>query len=278
MKRISLSRRNALLSPRSLGAGAIALLVAVLAFALRGLFPDTFLTLVEPFAATGAFVAKETRVLGVAVGGAGNLVNERDRLLEDNLALTAQNQMLAAQVASLSALLGDARPATPAAEGLVLSVVMRPPESPYDSLVVAGGSAEGVARGMEAFGNSLVPIGTVESVSTHFSRITLFSSPGTSLAAWVGANRVPLTLSGAGAGAFTANAPRAANIAAGDPVYAGGPGALPVGVVRKVGGDPASPVETIYIAPAANPFSLTSVVVRAAAPAFSVALTCATST
>lgn len=276
MKKTFLSRRNALLSPPGLGAGSLVLLLAVLALLLRGLFPDTFLLIMRPVFSVGNFISFETRSVSTALSGAATLTNERDRLSEQNLALAAENQVLAQKVAALSALLGDTHVAAPG-NALVLDVVARPPESPYDSLVVSGGSADGVVVGMEAFGNGMVPIGSVESVTAHFARITLFSAPGVSLSAWVGASHTPLTLSGRGAGAFAAAAPRSSPIMKGDVVFAPGAGALPLGVVRTIGGDAASPTETVFITPSANPFTLSSVVVRASAPDFAAALSCATS-
>jgi len=146
--------------------------------------------------------------------------------------------------------------------GVVAGVVARPPESPYDSLVLAAGSNAGVALGMEAFGLGGVPIGVVSSILADFSRVTLFSAPGMNTAGWVGRAHLPLTIVGVGAGAMNAAAARPAGIAIGDTVFAPGPGMLPIGTVVRIDSDPSSPSVTLRIQPALNLFSVSWVTVR----------------
>jgi cell shape-determining protein MreC len=115
---------------------------------------------------------------------------------------------------------------------------------------------------MEAFGAGGVPLGKVTSVLSDFSRATLFSSPEMTTNGWVGSAKVPLTITGSGAGTMSASLARSADVSVGDTVSISGPGMLPVGVVVRIDSDPSSPAVTLRITPAVNPFSITWVLLR----------------
>jgi len=132
----------------------------------------------------------------------------------------------------------------------------------YDTLVLSAGTHAGINKGMGVYGVGGLPLGVVSGVTSDFSRATLFSSPGVSVAAWVGNDHTPITLVGAGGGAYTARLPRSASIAVGDAVFLSGPGAIPVGTVIRVGGEASDPLATLFIRPATNPFSITWVTLR----------------
>jgi len=197
------------------------------------------------------------------------LVAQNEKLTDENAALANENHTLLQKEKAVAAL-GDS--------GIIAGVVARPPESPYDTLVLAAGSNAGVTFGMEAFGAGGIPLGIVSSVLADFSRVTLFSAPGVVTNGWVGAGSMSLALTGSGAGTFSAVIPRAANVAVGDTVFISGPGALPVGEVRRIDSDPSAPSVTLRIAPALNLFSTTWVVLRDTGTAFSEMPACATST
>ena len=276
MKKTFLAKRNALMTPAGFSAGAAALaFVAALAL-VRFVFPGLFLLAVSPFWSAGNALSVATHPFFASVGDARALSAQNETLTAENQALANENRALSDKVASLAALLGDTSGSPALVSGIVSGVVARPPVSPYDTFVLGRGTDDGVARGMEAFGDGGVPLGVVTSVTAGFSRVTLFSAPGESLAAWVGSAHTPVELTGAGAGAFSARSPRAAAIHEGDAVYAPGPGGLPIGSVRKIAGDPAAPTVELDIAPALNPFSQTWVVLRDASGGLVSALTCAT--
>lgn len=270
-------RRNALLSSGGISAGAVALVLALLCVLARFALPGAFTRAAAPLLGAGAYVSGATDAFLSSFRDAMQVSAQNRALMSQVQSLSVENRTLTDKVASLSALLGDSSK-SPSASGIIANVVARPPENPYDALTLGKGSADGVALGMEAFGDSGVPLGTITWVGSGFSRLTLFSSPGASLSAWGSTAHVPLTLSGAGAGAFTASAPRASGLAEGDAIYAPGTDALPIGTIRRIGGAAASPEETLYIAPAANPFTLVYVVLRASPPALMSALAPATTT
>ncbi len=253
----SYSRRRGILSGRGTLATAILALVVVVVIGLRYVAPGALATIAEPLWKGGAYL---TAAAGNAVSltSKTELTKERDADATENASLTAQNAALEARVADLTALLGTR---TEAGSGIAAGVLARPPVAPYDVLVVDQGSSDGVVEGALVHGIGGTPIGTVASVSTHSARITLYSARGIQTAAWAGANRVPVTLTGDSAGAFEATLPKDAGVAAGDAVYVAASGAFPIGTITKVESDPSNPDVSLDIRPYTNPFSLTWVTI-----------------
>ena len=275
MKKTSLAKRNALLSAADVSWGVRALIIVILLVAIRFLAPNTFWSAVAPAYRGADALGAASHSFFAGFVDASALALENDQLRTDNLALAGQNQALLQEISDLKAL-GAVLEKAPS--GVVAGVVARPPESPYDTLVLEGGTAQGIAAGQEAYGPGGVPIGIVSSVLADFSRVTLFSTPGASSLGRIGASSTPITIMGEGAGALAATASRAANIREGDNVFGPGPAAPPIGTVMRVESDPSSPAVTILIQAAVNPSSITWVRLRPAPTSFGSTLSCATST
>jgi cell shape-determining protein MreC len=254
MKKILFQRRsNAILSPSGVSLGAFLILLALLVAGLRFIFPGMFIAITAPVFHAGSAVTAFATDVRASFANAAALMSERDNLRSQNEALMNENLALTARVSDLAVLLGEA-PVAP--QGIVAGILSRPPETAYDTLILGAGSTSGVSSGMRVLAQGGVPIGTVDSVTASSARVTLYSSPGRALAAWVGKTRIPLTLSGAGGGVFLAAAPKAAGIVAGDIVYVAGGGAEPIGRVRAVRTNASSPSATLLIAPTVNLFSV----------------------
>lgn len=258
MKKTFLSQRNALLSPRGISPGMIAIAFVVVIVLVRLVFPDVLLRILHPVFAGGSGVTTAVRSFSAGFRDSAKLSYTNDQLADENTALVLQNRALTEQIADITKTLLTA----PRTAGVLAGVVARPPIAAYDTLVVAAGSDTGVVEGMEAFGPGGTPLGIAKDVANSFTRITLFSAHGNSVAGWAGSSRVPLTLVGEGGGAFSAKVPKDANIHEGGAVYVPGPGAIPMGIVTRIDSDPSSPSATLRITPAANIFSITWVVLK----------------
>lgn len=195
----------------------------------------------------------------VSLDSRAELMEERDHLLRENEALRNQSATFAARAADLERLLG-AR--TERAGGTLAGVLARPPVSPYDVLIVDQGSEAGVRIGSTAYGPGGVPLGTVTSADAKTSRVTLYSHTGNVTEGWAGANRIPVKLTGTGAGGFDAEIPGTAGALVGDQVFVPGPGALPIATITEVVTDPSSPSVVLRIRSQINPFSLTWVTIQ----------------
>lgn len=224
-----------------------------------GLAALVMVALLVRLLAPGALTA-----LSVPLSGAGNALAGMLVSLEDAQAVRAERDRLREEVETLrneraaqEALLRDAG-AADEGTGVLAGVIARPPMTPYELLVVAAGTRDGVSEGDVALVRG-VPVGRVERVTAGSAHIRLFSAPGQATEGWVGEARLALTLTGAGAGAFAAEASREAPIEEGATVYLPGPGPRPVGHVRSVERTPASPSALVHIAPLINVFSITAV-------------------
>ena len=247
-----------LLSPGVIQGAVLIGVTIVVLFAVRIVFPNALSGMVAPLWQAGSNGAESAGTLTGFFTGTQALVRERDRLAQENASLKAEHHILVSKDQDLLRLLGG-RTETPPA--IVAGVLARPPVSPYDVLVVDRGTKDDVSVGAHVFGNGGTPLGTVASASDHASRILLYSAPGISTSAWVGATRVPITLVGQGSGAFYALVPRDAQVTEGDEISVAGPGALPVGTVFEVERDPSATKIRVRIKPIAQPFSTTWVTI-----------------
>ncbi|MES2994993.1 MAG: rod shape-determining protein MreC [Patescibacteria group bacterium] len=236
----------------------IVLGVVVLLFILRTVFPGVLTALAAPFWSAGNALTGGAGDFASIFGDKAILTQERDTLARENASLREQNAVLTARVADLTQLLGG-RPE--ASNSILAGVMARPPVSPYDTLVLDAGERAGVRIGASVQGAGGIPLGTIESLADNSSRVLLYSAPGRVTQGWVGENRAPISLEGAGAGAFRTSVPRENAVVVGESVYVAGPGALPIGTVVRVETDPSSPRAVVHIKPVAHLFSTTWVTV-----------------
>lgn len=236
----------------------LVLIFAIVVFALRFLLPGAFFALANPLFKTGTALTGSTGNVLASFASNAQLAHENRDLAAEVESLQNQNAALTARTQDLTKLLGGEGQSVP---GITAGVLARPPLSPYDTLEVAAGSADGVTAGSPVFAQGGVPIGVVQSKTAHTALIALLSSPGKNTDAWIGANRIPITLMGVGGGAFIATIAKNAAITTGDGVYVSGPGAIPMGTVVKVDSDPSSPSVTLRIQPTVNIFSVTWVMI-----------------
>jgi cell shape-determining protein MreC len=182
MKKTFLARRNALLSSTTgLSWGLVALACVLLLVLVRFVAPNFFLHLSTPFSTASSATNGKVRAFVAGFRNTSALAERNTQLVYENQALAFENQTLIARIEDMGKF---ADPALP--EGVMAGVLARPPESPYDTLVLSSGLDDGIALGMRVFGPGGVPIGTISQVTADFSRVTLFSSPGVVTGGWVG--------------------------------------------------------------------------------------------
>lgn len=255
MKKTFLARRNALFSSAKISFGVFALIFAVSMLLLRILAPNFFWHIFTPIFSAANTTTEASHSFFNGFRNTAKLALQNEMLIRENFALKNHNQAMLEKVRSVSGLVSGV-------DEIIAGVIVRPPESPYDTLVISAGAEDGVAEGMKAFGYGGVPIGAVSSVLNNFSRITLFSAPGMSTNGWVGNESIPIIIKGAGAGAMNVSIPRSADIRVGDIVFVSGPGKLPIGSIVRIDSDMSSPSIILRIMPSLNLFSISWVVVR----------------
>ncbi len=186
--------------------------------------------------------------------GAGEVSNLRAQLAQMQARL-ADRDLLYKEVLELRERLGRAD--APQAR-LLAGVLLRPPWTPYDTLLVDAGEDLGVVQGafVSAGGQGLV--GRVSEVYATAARVELFSAPGVSYQATLNGT-LPVAVEGQGGGSLRAEVPAGTQVAVGDTVSFPG---LMGGVVARVSATEARTGESfiiIYMALPANPADLRAV-------------------
>ncbi len=149
---------------------------------------------------------------------------------------------------------------------LVLAAVLEKPFlSPYDTLIVDAGSADGIARGDKVLADDASTyIGYISDVFDNQSKITLYSSPGEKVEVLIGTNSVLKEALGAGSGNFTVEMPREADVKEGDSIVIPSISPNVFGVVEKINFKEADSFQTVLFKNPINIAELKWVLVLAA--------------
>lgn len=164
-------------------------------------------------------------------------LTDRNALQQENLALKAQFGR-------------DGR-----AQGILAGVLVRPPATPYDTLIIDAGKSEGILMGDAVSAGGTTRIGVVREVYEHTARVVLYSAPGESYQALLG-GKVPISLVGEGAGSMSAEVPAGTTVPLGTSVVASGIASSFIGTVSHVEMHDGESFETIYVQLPVNLFSL----------------------
>ena len=85
---------------------------------------------------------------------------------------------------------------------VIASVLTRPPQSPYDSIIIDVGSNDSISLGSEVSLSEGPILGTVSEIFPKSAKVKLFSSGGEETSAILERGNVPITLVGIGGGNF----------------------------------------------------------------------------
>ncbi len=134
--------------------------------------------------------------------------------------LNAQLAALELENAELRQLVGkrmEGDKATDAATNeVVATVLMRPPQLPFDSLVISTGIEDGINVGDQVYAFSSFPIGEIVSVNNSTSIVRLFSAPGNKIEVLIGTTTTAVIAEGRGGGNFFLKLPKVTEITKGD--------------------------------------------------------------
>ncbi len=167
----------------------------------------------------------------------------------DRAALAAQNEHLLAQLGRIVA-----------GKTVIAGVLMRPPATPYDTLLLDAGTREGVTEGATVLSGASA-IGLVKDVYDTTSRVVLFSSPGNEFQSLLNVT-TPVAMQGVGAGSIMGQVPAGVSVKVGDPVSLLGVGGSFGGSVSHISMQEGASFKTIYVQLAKSVFELTFVTIR----------------
>ncbi|MGB3922263.1 MAG: rod shape-determining protein MreC [Minisyncoccia bacterium] len=136
---------------------------------------------------------------------------------------------------------------------IVATVLTRPPQSPYDVVVIDAGLDESLAVGSKVFLPEGVFLGTVSEVFYSQARVTLFSASKIETPAVLERGGLPVTLVGVGAGNFTITLPQDTLVEAGDRILSAD---ISSRLLAVVGGTESEPTSSFKEALAKSPVNI----------------------
>jgi rod shape-determining protein MreC len=206
--------------------------------------------------------------------GAGSMLGGALDLLSSKRGLTAENDRLKTELeeaktnfllvgilerenAELKRLLGreDER------EGVLATVLVKPPKSPYDTLLLDVGALQGVALG-DAVMLHAVSLGEISEVFAHTSTARLFSSPDAKTPVTIGEDGIQAEALGKGGGNFEVRVPKEVDVHEGDPVYVPSISPSVFGVVESVTSEPTDAFQKVLFKTPINIATLRWVEIR----------------
>ncbi|MDP4020541.1 MAG: rod shape-determining protein MreC [Candidatus Adlerbacteria bacterium] len=249
MTTISHKRRSRGRGVRTLLVILLCVVVAAILVVWRGPLTGLFWTIFSPvFSGTQSFIHQnELERLRAELGAAQALVADRELLLRENIELKTRLGRVPEETSTLLA-----------------AILLRPPATPYDTLMLDVGLKEGVSVGDLVFSVGSVVIGKVTEVYRSTSRATLFSAPGEAhdVLVFTQGGSVPLVAEGQGSGSFIGKLPQGTQVNMGDPVLF--PDIVPIlmAQIAAVETAPNESFQTVYMQLPANPLLLHYVEVR----------------
>ncbi|MBX4199083.1 rod shape-determining protein MreC [Candidatus Parcubacteria bacterium] len=146
--------------------------------------------------------------------------------------------------------------------GVAAGVLVHPPETPYDILVVDAGEGEGVRVGQRASLPLGGALGLVRETMSHESKVALYSGSGEETQAVLERGGVQVTLVGKGGGTFKLDLPREITVEPGDKVLTLGLRPELMGVVQAVDVEPTDSAKHVLVRGVANVGSVRFVTIR----------------
>ena len=193
--------------------------------------------------------------------GVNNFFAFRNTLIERNIALESEIESLklkevdydtlSKENADLKTELGRKTQSN----RIISKILSRPPTSPYDTMVIDSGSAEGVVLGSKVYLSENVIIGIISNVTPHTSLVELFSSGSAKKEAIISRTGTAFNLLGQGGGNFKLDVPKDTDILWGDNFLYPGLSSSLMGSVYYIDTNSQSSFKTVYVRLPVNVFS-----------------------
>lgn len=233
--------------------GFVVFILIAMIIAVRIFFPEItsgfFTAIARPFWRV------EFSIINGQLRSNEQLLNDNQELLRKleiaNVGMKS-TESLVAENEQLKSLLGRVSTSS----GILAAVLQRPPTIAYDELIIDIGSDMNLSIGNIVYAAQNVPIGRIEEVNAHTSKVILFSSPGQSYSVFIGKSNIAATAIGKGGGQYSAELPRSADISEGDFVSIPSIKGNLYGIIRSIIADPSATFETVLFSAPINIYQL----------------------
>ncbi|MEK7194568.1 MAG: rod shape-determining protein MreC [Patescibacteria group bacterium] len=145
---------------------------------------------------------------------------------------------------------------------IAATVLVHPPETPYDILIIDAGSSDSVKQGSKVFLPEGGIIGFISEVEENQSKVSLYSGSGIETNAYLERGDVSIRLIGAGGGSFKVSLPRDVAVEIGDRMLLPSIRNELVGVVVEVVLEPTDSTKRVLVRGLINVSNVRFVIVR----------------
>ena len=139
---------------------------------------------------------------------------------------------------------------------VIAAVLTRPPQTPYDVIIIDAGSNESLTIGSEVSLPEGPILGIISEVFPKSAKVRLFSASGEETNAVLERNNVPVTLVGTGGGNFRMTLPREIAIEKGDRILSPNIASRPLATVGEISVRPTDAFQEVLAKSPTNIFSL----------------------
>ncbi len=129
---------------------------------------------------------------------------------------------------------------------ILASVLVKPPQSFYDTLILDVGQKDGIQIGARVAGSDNIILGVIDEVYDDTSRAKLFSSVDTETSVMINRNNINVNLIGMGGGNFEIKVPQEVDIAEGDVLILPGININIVSTVIAIESNPTNSFKRIF--------------------------------
>ena len=224
-------------------------LVIIISYFFPRFLPSVFYPITSLFWKSESSSLGFFATLGKTLQSKYSLIKENERLVNE-LASRDHSLLLLETLQSENEDLKTSFGRTGKGNFVLGTILARPPESPYDTLVIDAGSKDGIAIGDTVYAEGDVLLGDVSEVFSHESKIDLYSTPGRTTSVLVGTSTISAQATGKGGGNFSLIVPIKTPISEGALVTIPNMHAHTLGVVKKVSLDSSASLQTVlFISP-----------------------------
>lgn len=238
-------RRNSNVSPKAFFAGVVCVMVLVVVLAAS--FSGSVASFVfAPVYTFNAWIAQGGSAIPQFVRSRQELVAENQALQEELEQRRAQSQQAAWQKSVTTTVPED---------GIRAGVLLPPSYTPYDTLLIDKGRADGMMKHARVYGAHQQVIGTIERVYPRVSLVVLASAPKVESTAYILGPNIFVSTHGQGGGILKAVVPQEVPVSVGDRVVLPGLDFGIYGTVSHIHAPESNPGKEVYIS---NDLSLVS--------------------
>ncbi len=209
------------------------------------------------------FVFHPVVTVGHSIGGGlesfGSFFLSRSRLLNENESLRQDLNDARAKVVNYEVVENENKELKEVlgvkdedVKMVLATILSKPNQSPYDTLVVDLNSNEVVSVGDRVFAYGDIPVGRVAEVGSKVAKVVLYSNSGEKVQVVVGVDNIYMDVVGRGGGNFEMSVPNDFVVTEGETVVLPGLKPYVLGIVEKVISDPRDAFQKVLLVSPVN--------------------------